>query len=35
VRERSGKDLGSMPLEAFVGHLNAAIASHGLTVLED
>ena len=33
VRERSGKDLGSMPLEAFLGHLNAAIASavHGCT----
>ena len=35
VRERSGKDLGSMPLDAFVGYLNAAIANHGLTVLED
>ena len=35
VRTRSGEDLGSMPLEAFVEMLSADVASRGLTVLEE
>ena len=31
VRTRSGDDLGSMPLEAFVDHLSADIARRGRT----
>ncbi len=34
VRTRSGKDLGVMTVEAFTAHLNAEIASRGLTILE-
>ncbi len=35
VRTRSGEDLGSMSLDAFIDHINADIASHGRVVLED
>ena len=35
VRTRSGEDLGSMTLDAFIDHLNADIASHGRVVLEE
>jgi len=35
VRTRSGEDLGSMSLDAFIDHLNADIASHGRVVLEE
>jgi len=35
VRTRSGEDLGSMSLEAFVEKLAADVASRGLTVLEE
>ena len=35
VRTRSGEDLGSMPMEAFVEKLAADVASRGLTVLEE
>jgi threonyl-tRNA synthetase len=34
VRTRGGKDLGVMTVEAFTAHLNAEIASRGLTILE-
>ncbi len=34
VRARGGEDLGSMSLDAFLDHLNADIASRGLTVSE-
>ena len=34
VRTRSGKDLGSMPIEALLSGLNAEIVSRGRTVLE-
>ncbi len=34
VRTRSGKDLGVMTVEAFTAHLDAEIASRGLTILE-
>ncbi|MEQ6342399.1 MAG: threonine--tRNA ligase [Gammaproteobacteria bacterium] len=34
VRARGGEDLGSMSLDAFLGRLNADIASRGLTVSE-
>ncbi|MBL1261162.1 MAG: threonine--tRNA ligase [Thiotrichaceae bacterium] len=35
VRTRSGDDLGSMTLDAFIDHINADIASHGHAVLEE
>ncbi len=35
VRTRSGEDLGSMSLDAFIDHINADIASHGRVVLEE
>ncbi len=35
VRTRSGEDLGGMPLDAFIDHINADIASHGRVVLEE
>src|SRR5262245_47352606 len=35
VRSRSGKDLGTMPLDAFIGRLGAEVESRGRTVLED
>ncbi len=35
VRTRSGEDLGSMTLDAFIDHINADIASHGRVVLEE
>jgi threonyl-tRNA synthetase len=34
VRTRSGKDLGSMPLERFLSGLRAEVASRGRTVME-
>jgi threonyl-tRNA synthetase len=35
VRTRSGKDLGSMPLEQLVQRLSAEIASRGRNLMED
>jgi threonyl-tRNA synthetase len=35
VRSRNGKDLGTMPLDAFVGRLDAEVQSRGSSVLED
>jgi len=35
VRTRGGEDLGAMPVENFIQHLNTEIASRGGTVLED
>ena len=35
VRTRDGKDLGSMPLEAFAAGLGTEVASHGRSILED
>jgi threonyl-tRNA synthetase len=35
VRTRDGKDLGSQPIEAFAAGLEAEIASHGRSALED
>ena len=35
VRSRSGKDLGTMPLDAFIERLSAEVESRGRTVLED
>jgi threonyl-tRNA synthetase len=35
VRSRNGKDLGTMPLDAFVARLGAEVQSRGSTVLED
>jgi threonyl-tRNA synthetase len=35
VRTRSGKDLGSMPLEQLVQRLAAEIASRGRNLMED
>ncbi|MCG8433415.1 MAG: His/Gly/Thr/Pro-type tRNA ligase C-terminal domain-containing protein, partial [Gammaproteobacteria bacterium] len=35
VRTRGGKDLGSMPIEAFAEKLTAEIASRGRVSLED
>jgi threonyl-tRNA synthetase len=35
VRSRNGKDLGTMPLDAFIERLNAEVRSRGRTVLED
>jgi threonyl-tRNA synthetase len=35
VRSRNGKDLGTMPLDAFVERLRAEVQSRGSTVLED
>ncbi|HTQ36563.1 MAG TPA: threonine--tRNA ligase [Steroidobacteraceae bacterium] len=35
VRSRNGKDLGTMPLDAFVGRLGSEVQSRGSTVLED
>jgi len=35
VRTRGGKDLGSLPIQAFTDRITAEIASRGLTVLED
>jgi len=35
VRTRSGEDLGGMPLQAFIDHINADIASRGRIVLEE
>jgi threonyl-tRNA synthetase len=35
VRTRSGKDLGSMPLEQLVQRLTAEIAGRGLHLVED
>jgi len=35
VRSRNGKDLGTMPLDAFIERLSAEVRSRGRTVLED
>ena len=35
VRTRDGKDLGSMPIEAFAAGLGTEVASHGRSILED
>jgi threonyl-tRNA synthetase len=35
VRTRHGKDLGTMPLDAFVGRLGAEVRSRGLNLLEE
>ncbi len=35
VRTREGKDIGAMPLDGFMQHLNAGMAGQGCAVLED
>jgi len=35
VRTRSGDDLGSMTLNAFLERLTTEVASHGISVLEE